>query len=115
MDGSWFCFVIENREGRLIGFAKGKRNDDGSGGLNKIYLLGEYQRLGLGRRLIGLVARRFLSQGIYSMSVFADPVNPSCRFYEALGAERSRHADGTLNHGGYVWQDLRNLASICPP
>src|SRR5215207_1514931 len=22
-DGSWFCFVVQNREGRLIGFAKG--------------------------------------------------------------------------------------------
>ena len=23
-DGSWFCFVVENRDGQLVGFAKGK-------------------------------------------------------------------------------------------
>jgi hypothetical protein len=23
-DGSWFCFVVENRNGELVGFAKGK-------------------------------------------------------------------------------------------
>jgi len=63
-DGSWFCFVVENRKGELVGFAKGKTYNhsdlpDFSGELNKIYLLREYQRLGLGRRLVGCVARRF--------------------------------------------------------
>src|SRR5687767_12978109 len=27
VDGSWFCFVIENREGELVGYAKGKTNE----------------------------------------------------------------------------------------
>jgi hypothetical protein len=26
-DGSWFCFVVENRDGLLVGFAKGKTYD----------------------------------------------------------------------------------------
>src|SRR5262245_31438882 len=26
-DGSWFCFVVENRKGELVGFAKGKTYD----------------------------------------------------------------------------------------
>jgi len=58
-DGSWFCFVIVNASGELVGFAKGKREPNGKGGLNKIYLLREYQRLGLGRLLLCHVARRF--------------------------------------------------------
>ena len=37
------------------------------GELNKLYVLRRYQRLGLGRRLVCLVARRFLGQGISSM------------------------------------------------
>ena len=109
-DGSWFCFVIERRDGQLIGFAKGTRNahPEFSGELNKIYLRREYQRLGLGRRLVGHVASRFLSQGISSMILFAEPQNPSCAFYEALGAERLRDDAGHF-HGAYGWRDLPRL------
>ena len=117
-DKSWFCFVIENENHELIGFAKGvpyNHNDlsDFSGELNKIYLLRKYQRQGLGRRLIGYVARRFLSQGISSMLLFGDAKNPSNGFYEALGAEKLFAKNGEF-HGGYGWRDLQKLASICP-
>jgi len=52
-DGSWFCFVIEAGNGKLVGFAKGMAYNhtdlpDFSGELNKIYLLHEYQRLAWG-------------------------------------------------------------------
>jgi ribosomal protein S18 acetylase RimI-like enzyme len=117
-DGSWFCFVVEDETGELVGFAKGtsyhhRDLPEYAGELSKIYLLREYQRLGWGRRLVGHVARRFLSQGVSSMVLFADPQNPSCRFYEALGAERLLDDAGKF-HGGYGWRDLRRLASICP-
>jgi ribosomal protein S18 acetylase RimI-like enzyme len=117
-DGSWFCFVVEGPNGELVGFAKGTPYDhrdlpDYAGELSKIYLLVEYQRQGWGRRLVGHVARRFLSQGISSMLLFADAENPSCRFYEALGAERLLDATGKF-HGGYGWRDLRSLAAVCP-
>jgi L-amino acid N-acyltransferase YncA len=117
-DGSWFCFVVENQKGELVGFAKGKayRHSDlpeYSGELNKIYLLREYQRLGLGRRLVEHVARRFLSQGINTMVLFGTPQNPSCAFHEALGGERLLAHSGEF-HGGYGWRDLRGLARNCP-
>jgi ribosomal protein S18 acetylase RimI-like enzyme len=117
-DGSWFCFVVEGPGGELVGFAKGVSYDhadppDFAGQLSKIYLLREYQRQGIGRRLMGLVARRFLSQGFASMLLFAEPQNPSCRFYEVLGAERLLGRKGDF-HGGYGWRDLECLAAICP-
>ena len=116
-DESWFCFVVENRLGELVGFAKGRTyaSDDlpgYSGELNKIYLLREYQRLGLGRKLVGRVAGRFLSKGITTMVLFGTPQNPSCAFHEALGGERLYAANGEF-HGGYGWKDLRKLAAIC--
>lgn len=47
-DGSWFCYVIENDDGELVGFAKGTPHDGGvpgyAGELNKIYLLQRVQR-----------------------------------------------------------------------
>lgn len=116
-DGSWFCLVIEHPNGDLIGFAKGMAYIGGlpefDGELNKIYLLREYQRRGLGRRLIGHVARRFLSQGIHSMLLFGDARNPSNGFYEALGGQRL-YTDADEFHGGYGWRDLGSLLATCP-
>ena len=108
-DGSWFCLVVERPDGRLVGFAKGTRSDHPAygGELNKIYLLGEYQGIGLGRRLLGHVARRFLSQGIDSMWLTGDARNPSSRVWQALGAEKTDEDPG---NGNYGWHDLRGLA-----
>ena len=109
-DGSWFCLVVERPDGRLVGFAKGNRSDHPhfAGELNKIYLLREYQRVGLGRLLLGHVARRFLSQGIGSMWLFGDARNPSSRAWAALGAEKT---DDDPGNGNYGWRDLRELAA----
>ena len=115
MDGSWFCLVVEGPGGKLVGFAKGmnyQHNDlpDYAGELNKIYLLRDYQRLGLGRRLLKDVARRFLDRGISSMVLFGTPDNPSCAFHEAMGGKRLYNRKGGFD-GGYGWLDLRPLAA----
>ncbi len=114
---NWFCFVIARDNGELIGFAKGIPYTGDlpgfAGELNKIYLLRAYHRRGLGRRIICLVTRRFLSEDITSMLLFGEARNPSNGFYEALGAERLRSATGEF-HGGYGWRDLRALADRCP-
>lgn len=107
-DATWFCYVVENRTGALIGFAQGNRSDhpEYAGELNKIYLLREYQGVGLGRRLIGVVAQRFLSQGIESMWLLGDARNPSNKAWLALGAIKTDNDPGTGNYG---WRDLRTL------
>ena len=116
MDGSWFCFVIENSKKELIGFAKGKtyfHSDlpEFSGELNKIYILREYQQLGLGQRLIGYVARKFLSMSIHNVVLFGVAENPSCKFHEAMGGEKLYSKQGEF-HGGYCWRDLQKPAVI---
>ena len=111
-DGSWFCYVVENAKADLVGFAKGRRSDnpDYGGELNKIYLLREYQRQGLGRQLVGVVARRFLSQGITSMWLYGDARNPSKQAWLALGAVKT---DDDPGNGNYGWRDLRALVERC--
>lgn len=111
-DGGWFCFVVENTKGQLVGFAKGRKSDhpEYAGELNKIYLLSEYQRLGIGRRLVGHVARRFLSEGITTMWLYGDARNPSCNAWLALGAVKT---DDDPGNGNYGWKDLRRLVEIC--
>ena len=113
-DGTWFAIVVARRDGGLIGFAKGIQHENRVGDLNKIYLLNEYQRLGLGRRLVGHVARRFLAMGQSSMRLSADAANPSCHFYYALGAENPREPNGRVHYGAFVWRDLEALARKCP-
>jgi len=115
-DGSWFCLVVENKGGELVGFAKGKEYKhpdlpEFSGELNKIYLLRRYQRIGLGRRLIEEVARRFLLKGISNMVLFGTPENPSCKFHEAMGGEKLFAQNGEF-HGGYCWRDLGKLSNV---
>ena len=115
-DGSWFCFVIEDDAGELIGFAKGTPYDGGvtgfSGELNKIYVLRRHHRQGLGRLLLCNVARRFLERDVTSMLLFGEASNPSNSFYERFGAERL-FGDGGEFHGAYGWRDLHSLAARC--
>ncbi|HUS02750.1 MAG TPA: GNAT family N-acetyltransferase [Chitinophagaceae bacterium] len=117
MDGSWFCYVIENNKKELVGFAKGKTYSSSdlpefSGEVNKIYLLREYQRLGLGKKLLCKVAGKFVSMGITNMVLFGAADNPSFRFHEAMGGEKLYSKEGEF-HGGYCWKDLQTLAAIC--
>jgi ribosomal protein S18 acetylase RimI-like enzyme len=115
-DGTWFCFVVEDNEGALVGFARGTPHDGGvpgfAGELNKIYVLRRFHRQGIGRLLLCQVARRFLERGVTSMLLFGDAANPSNGFYEAFGAERLYSRSGEF-HGGYGWRDLHSLATKC--
>jgi GNAT superfamily N-acetyltransferase len=111
----WFCFVAEGSQGELLGFAKGvpyEEDDLGTykGKLHKIYLLRRYHRHGIGRTLVGYVAREFIARGIHSMLLFGEARNPSNGFYEALGAERLYSAEGEF-HGAYGWRDISALAA----
>jgi ribosomal protein S18 acetylase RimI-like enzyme len=113
---NWFCFVVEDSKGSLVGFATGNTYGDAdqpaTGQLNKIYLLRNYQRLGLGRRLAERVACRFRAMGINSMLLFSEAENPSIKFYEALGGQRMYDDRGRF-HGGYKWDSLEELAAHC--
>lgn len=112
-DNTWFCYVVTNKEGTIIGFATGKTYQSDAlpqfnGELNKIYLLFEYHRLGIGTRLLQTVAKRFLEMGINNMVLFSENTNPSGWFYEAMSARRLYDAKGKF-HGGYAWEDLERL------
>jgi GNAT superfamily N-acetyltransferase len=102
----------------MVAFAKGTPHAGGvpgfTGELNKIYALRRVHRQGVGRLLLGNVARQFLAQGVTAMLLFGDARNPSNGFYEAFGAERLYSDTGEF-HGGYGWRDLRTLVARCGP
>ena len=105
---------VRRSNARPIGFAKGTLHDGGvpgfQGELNKIYVLRDWHRQGIGRALVERVSRRFLSEGVTSMLLFGDARNPSNGFYERLGAERLLSTEGKFD-GGYGWRDLRSVVS----
>ena len=109
-----FCLVAELEGRGLIGFVHCHAADfrDYQGQLEKIYLLREYRRVGIGRRLICAAAARLLSAEMKSMMLFSQAENPACRFFEALGGQRIVNERGEF-HGAFGWPDLTVLAEHC--
>jgi GNAT superfamily N-acetyltransferase len=104
-----FVLVLEDRNGRLIGFTWGKPDEgEFQGQLSKIYLRWEYHGLGLGRRMMAETARRFLERGIHSFILFAERSNPTIGFYDRVGGERLLNDRGQFD-GAYGWRDARTL------
>jgi len=104
-----FVLVLEDRNGRLIGFTWGIPNEgEFEGQLSKIYLRWEYHGLGLGRRMMAETARRFLDRGIGSVILFAERSNPTLGFYDRMGGERLLNDRGQFD-GAYAWRDLTRL------
>jgi L-amino acid N-acyltransferase YncA len=110
-DDGWFVLGVENVNGEMIGFAVGQTHDDEvyKGQVNKIYLLQEYQRLGIGTKLLKEIVRRFRQMGINSMVLFGIPQNPTAHFHEAMGGKRLYGKQGVF-YGGYGWKDISALA-----
>jgi ribosomal protein S18 acetylase RimI-like enzyme len=83
-----------------------------------LYLLRPARRRGIGRALMGLMAKYLITKGFSSASVWVFRDNPDARgFYEALGGERTG-IDGewtvlgvTLPDMSYGWRDLSKLAA----
>jgi ribosomal protein S18 acetylase RimI-like enzyme len=104
-----FILVLEDRNGRLIGFTWGRPHEgEFPGQLSKIYLRWEYHRLGLGRRMMSETARRFQDRGIHSFILFADLGNPTLGFYDRMGGERLLDDHGRFA-GAYAWRDVQSL------
>lgn len=104
-----FVVVLEDGHKRLVGFAFGGGSfGEFEGVLSKIYLQWDYHGLGLGRRLMEEVARRFMQRGIGSFVLFAERSNPTIGFYDRMGGERLLNERGVFT-GAYGWRDVRTL------
>ncbi len=87
------------------------RDDPEYGG--ELYLLGvlpEYQRHGIGRRLLAAIAERLARDAVHSLLVRVLMVNPNRHFYERLGAQYMREEvynwNGVLlGQAVYGWLD----------
>ena len=111
-DATHFVLVLETPTKQLVGFIWCHPTNDNprwAARLNKIYLLREYQRRGLGKRMVAAAVDRLLDHGLTSMALFTEVENePACNFYDQLGGERQLNERGDFE-GMYGWPDLRRL------
>jgi ribosomal protein S18 acetylase RimI-like enzyme len=84
-------FVAENTSGDIVGFSSGgkSRNDEfvHNGELYAIYLLRDYQTMGLGKTLFESVVRSLKENGYSSMMLWVLKDNPSVEFYKKQGGQ----------------------------
>jgi ribosomal protein S18 acetylase RimI-like enzyme len=110
--------AAETGMGEFVGYAWGGAYDHPlyRGELRQIMILPEYQRHGIGRRLVRHVAERLAEQGIHSMRVEVLYINPNRAFYERLGGAFLEEGvwdwDGVLlPKYVYGWADTGTLIS----
>jgi ribosomal protein S18 acetylase RimI-like enzyme len=113
-----YVFVAENNEGHIVGFADGGKREtnlvENSGDLTSIYVLQEYQGLGIGKKLVQQLFTKFNVLGYKTIFVEVLEDNQSRFFYESLGAEwlkceKIKIAGAELNLLVYEWKDIKSV------
>lgn len=113
-------YVILNEE-KIVGFVNGgpertKRfNHDSE--IYTIYLLDEFQRLGLGADLLRVFAEDMKAKGNKSILVWVLKQNPSSKFYERykaepIGEEETTIGEGTYQETAYGWKSIEKLLNL---
>jgi ribosomal protein S18 acetylase RimI-like enzyme len=90
--GTQVLSYVAEENGRVVGFTTGgyERHGDEiySGEIYTLYVLKNYQRRGIGRRLVESLAWRFNNSGIHSMLVQVLKQNPCRNFYPKINGMR---------------------------
>ncbi len=110
-----YVYVAENNEGKIVGFISGGKREknkvEASGDLTAIYILENFQTMGLGKKLIKELFFNFDELGFKTIFVEVLEDNKSRYFYEAFGAEllkaeKIKMAGSDLNLLVYEWKDI---------
>jgi GNAT superfamily N-acetyltransferase len=117
------CVFVAEHGTDIVGFGAGNRLQEPKHGfdaeLAAIYLRREFQRAGLGRRLVGAVAKAQREHGATGLLTWVIVGNkPARAFYERLAGElvveQPFQWDGmNLLEAGYGWRDLAALVAVC--
>jgi L-amino acid N-acyltransferase YncA len=113
--------LVAERESRIVGFTIAGSSRDRAEGcdaeLYAIYLHAVDQKLRIGTELLRETARALTERGFTSMDVWVLAANPSKHFYLRRGAHYAaakeiQIGDTRLVEEGFVWPDLKALASL---
>lgn len=121
METNGTCTFVIHDEQQIVGFVSGgpertKRfNYDSE--IYTIYLLDEFQKKGLGARLLNTFAKAMMAIGSTSLLVWVIKQNPSSRFYERyharpVGEEITTIGDGRYQETAYGWESINELLDL---
>ena len=112
-------FVAETAEGEVVGIAGAgdqvKEEYPYDAELYLIYILPDFQRLGIGRRLFNAAVKKLISLGFTSLILWVLAQNePSRNFYRNLGGKEVGELDylrwdKTYQLVAYGWDDLTRI------
>ncbi|MGL5941332.1 MAG: GNAT family N-acetyltransferase [Waterburya sp.] len=117
----YFIYVAENTAQEIVGFIDGglarSENSRYQGEIYCLYILVAYQRQGIGRSLVQLIADKLSQSGINSILVWVLAENPAAKFYQALGGQQV--AQKLIKISGiefeeiaYGWNDIAILFEL---
>lgn len=112
--------VVENDSGKVIGFCSGGKNREiektpqFAGELMAIYILKQYQKKGIGRKLVREFVNELLKKDIDNMIIWALQKSKYKKFYEKLGGqyvdEKNIEIGGKkLKVVAYGFEEIREL------
>ncbi|MFD1037635.1 GNAT family N-acetyltransferase [Virgibacillus byunsanensis] len=115
-------FVIyKNDNHKIVGFVSGgperTKRFEYDTEIYTIYLLDEFQKMGLGARLLKVFAEEMMELGYKSILVWVLKQNPSSRFYERyhaspVGEEEITLGEGTYKETAYGWENINGLLRL---
>jgi ribosomal protein S18 acetylase RimI-like enzyme len=115
---SEWLLAAEGRAG-LVGYCAGQRRaDHPMAEVSTLYLVRKAQKLGLGRRLLGAMARVLEARGALSLRLWVLDGNDAARgFYEHLGGAVGPHRPvlgwgGGFHETAFVWDDITRLSAV---
>jgi ribosomal protein S18 acetylase RimI-like enzyme len=112
--------IVTESNGSVVGFASYGNNleDDPlyQGEIYALYILNEFRKQGLGRRLVSRAASALMELNIASLIIWVLSENPDRRFYERMGGKYLYEKPGLvggvlLNKVAYGWEDLGSLVN----
>ena len=122
-----FFYIAETDTKEIVGFALGSLEQYDLtlkipgikkyvGELMAIYVLKEYQRRGIGLKLVKMVVERLLENNIKNMIVWVLKDNPYWKFYEIVGGKYVGQKMFEKENVDYVaiaygWDDIRQILS----
>ena len=122
-----FFYIAETEAKKIVGFVLGGLEQSDLnlkipgirkyiGELRAIYVLQEYQRRGIGLKLVKMVVELLLKNKINSMIVWVLRDNPNWKFYKILGGryvgQKMLEKEGVDYVAiAYGWDDIRQILS----
>lgn len=103
-----YLFLATLETSEIVGYAYCGRNNysevASDSELYDLYLLKDYQGLGIGLKLFESSKNRLREQGFQTMFLWCVKENPSCGFYDAMGGKRVDERMTNLLEIGFAWR-----------